>query len=106
MGRTGTFLFILCLAAVFSACSGKQNGHETMPQTADPGPIVKAGEVVASPAQGEQAPGDQEAKTPVIVFESTEFDFGAVDQGEKVEHVFKFRNTGNADLHIEKVRSS
>lgn len=35
-----------------------------------------------------------------------DFDFGQVYAGRKVEHVFPFRNSGDAPLHIEKVRTS
>lgn len=37
---------------------------------------------------------------PVITFEEESFDFGDISQGEKVQHVFKFKNTGESDLII------
>ena len=43
---------------------------------------------------------------PAIKFEETEYDFGTVERGEKVTHYFKFKNTGDEPLVIEKVRSS
>lgn len=43
---------------------------------------------------------------PVIEFEAKEFDFGTIKQGEKVEHVFKFKNTGKNDLTVVEVRPS
>lgn len=45
-------------------------------------------------------------KLPVIVFEESEFDFGTIDQGTAVEHVFKFKNTGEAPLVIANAKSS
>ena len=33
-------------------------------------------------------------------FEKTEFDFGTIAKGAKVEHEFKFTNTGDAPLVI------
>ncbi len=45
-------------------------------------------------------------KFPVITFAETEFDFGTIEQGTKVEHVFKFTNTGDAPLVIVDAKSS
>ena len=49
--------------------------------------------------------GDQSG-TPDIEFTALEYDFGEVDQGDTVEHVFKFKNVGDADLVIDRVKSS
>lgn len=43
---------------------------------------------------------------PKLVVENADFSFGQVFQGTKVEHTFRFRNTGEAPLNVEKVRSS
>ena len=41
---------------------------------------------------------------PVITWEKSTYDFGDVHQGEKVEHTFKFKNTGNEPLVITNVQ--
>lgn len=41
---------------------------------------------------------------PVITWERPTHDFGDVVQGDKVEHTFKFTNTGNAPLVITNVQ--
>lgn len=46
------------------------------------------------------------AASPQIRFTEELFDFGTVDQGQKVVHIFKFRNAGNAPLEISEVTSS
>ncbi|MBP9793479.1 MAG: DUF1573 domain-containing protein [Flavobacterium sp.] len=43
---------------------------------------------------------------PVIEFDAKEFDFGTIKQGDKVEHIFKFKNTGKNDLTVIEVRPS
>ncbi|MES2810895.1 MAG: DUF1573 domain-containing protein [Bacteroidota bacterium] len=43
---------------------------------------------------------------PVIEFDVKEFDFGTIKQGDKVEHIFKFKNTGKNDLSVIEVRPS
>lgn len=42
-----------------------------------------------------------DGKYPEMTFEETEHDFGNINQGDKVDCVFKFKNTGEADLLIE-----
>ncbi len=43
---------------------------------------------------------------PEITFEKTEHDFGNIARGTKVEHTFKFTNTGKAPLVITNASSS
>lgn len=38
---------------------------------------------------------------PVISFQSTEFNFGTINEGDIVEHTYSFTNTGDAPLVIE-----
>lgn len=50
---------------------------------------------------------DAESSTyPVISFDETQFDFGDIDQGTHVEHLFTFTNSGDAPLVITNARSS
>ena len=48
----------------------------------------------------------QETVYPEITFEEEEYDFGTIQKGENVEHVFKFTNTGRAPLVITNATSS
>lgn len=41
-----------------------------------------------------------EKDIPVMSFENREFDFGTINEGDVVETVFNFENTGNTDLII------
>lgn len=43
---------------------------------------------------------------PAISFTELSHDFGMVDRGQKLEHVFDFSNKGDQELVIEKVSSS
>lgn len=45
-------------------------------------------------------------KVAVMTFEKQVHDFGNVTQGEVVEYSFKFTNTGNKDLLIQKAEAS
>lgn len=46
------------------------------------------------------------ANAPVIAFDNQTFNFGAVKQGESVEHEYKFTNNGKRDLIIRKTKAS
>ncbi len=46
------------------------------------------------------------ANAPTIDFESREYNFGQIKQGDVINHVFKFKNNGKRDLLIHKTRSS
>ena len=76
-------------AFVFTSC--KENAAEKVSE-------VKVAEAADRDAKSENF--------PVITFAETEFDFGTIDQGTKVEHIFKFTNTGNAPLVIVNAKSS
>jgi len=43
---------------------------------------------------------------PVMSFEEEKFDFGDIHQGDKVEHIFEFENTGNEPLIITNVQTT
>ena len=54
------------------------------------------------------ASGDNEGieDLPKIEFKVTNYDFGAIVQGEKVSYVFKFKNVGKKDLIISGASAS
>lgn len=43
---------------------------------------------------------------PIINFVTKEFDFGTINEGEKVQYNFKFVNAGNGDLIIKSAEAS
>ena len=46
------------------------------------------------------------AQTSSITFDESEFDFGKIAQGEKVQHIFRFTNTGNEPLFLTNAKGS
>ncbi|MEA3445228.1 MAG: DUF1573 domain-containing protein [Bacteroidota bacterium] len=49
---------------------------------------------------------EQKDKSARIEFETKNFNFGTLNQGESASHYFKFKNTGKSDLIIRKTKAS
>lgn len=52
------------------------------------------------------APAAPAGPSTVVEFAESEFDFGTVEMGEKVEHIYKFKNTGDEPLTISNAKGS
>lgn len=65
-------------------------------------PAIKPTDTQTQPQQPEVDP----ATAANVVFAENEFDFGTLEEGEKVEHVFKFENTSANPLTISNARGS
>lgn len=48
----------------------------------------------------------ESGKMPVIKFEKLEHNFGTINEGDKVEYIYKFTNEGTANLVISNVKPS
>lgn len=59
--------------------------------------------VVAAYAQDQET---AKVTGPQITFEESEYNFGDIKQGEEVEHVFTFKNTGKVPLVLSNVRTT
>jgi len=62
--------------------------------------------VEASNVQETAMREESTGKVPVMSFTEKEFDFGTIKEGDKVEHVFTFTNTGDGDLIIADAKGS
>ena len=84
--------FILAVAistATLFSCGGKKDVTSDIVNN----PATASGEVT-------------NGKLPKFEFEKTEFDFGTITEGQKVEQTFKFKNVGDADLAIVDAKGS
>lgn len=66
-----------------------------------------APKTVASPVPKKNEPEVKpEGPIPAIAFEEESFDFGTINEGDVVDHVFAFTNTGDAPLIISSATAS
>lgn len=84
------FAFVI-LFFLFSAC-GNQSDSKRLP-----------GSIINNPASMGKEP---EGNYPIISFDTAQFDFGRIIEGDVVSHTFNFKNTGTANLVITDVRAS
>lgn len=84
-------ILIVAVLSVFAFSSCKDNAADKVNE-----------ENVANAAERDAASG----KFPIISFEESQYDFGTIDNGQRVEHLFKFKNTGDAPLTIVDAKSS
>ncbi len=63
--------------------------------------------VAPSPAAVTPAPAaPSNGKTTTAKFDETSYDWGTIDEGKKMEHIFKFKNTGANDMIISEAHGS
>jgi len=85
--------------AVTGACN---NGSNQEQQAAEI-PLEQQGK---QPVGQTIIPGADSVSSAVLKIEDDSYDFGAVKEGEKVEHEFTFTNAGSEPLIISKVQAS
>lgn len=88
--KNSIFIAALAVAFVFTSC--KENAAD------------KVNEENAQAATAEA--NAETGKYPVMTFEESEYDFGTIDQGTPMEHLFVFTNTGDAPLVISDAKGS
>ena len=105
MRKTGVLILVLLVLAVMANCTKENSDPAEATQE-----VLAGSSEAASVEQGtdgieEVQAGTTEAGKPRIAFAEKDFDFGKVEIGEKIEHIYEFRNTGDGTLLIHKVRS-
>ncbi len=95
--------------ALFTACASDGTSAQDAASAKVGAATQAVNNTVSSAADAAAAavtPAVPAGPTTSLKFEETEFDFGTVDQGEKVTHVYKFANTGNEPLIISNAKGS
>ena len=104
-------LFVAMIAVVslsMIACQGdaddaRAKARESLATTDQTPATADTDNPAAQAVTEEQVPT---GPTTSLKFEHTDFDFGTVDDGEKVRHSYKFTNTGNEPLIISSAKGS
>jgi hypothetical protein len=101
-------LWVIGLIAVsITACRDKEAEKKIAALEARLAEVENSKRAAPTPVAPAANPADQvkpEGPLPTIQFTSQEHDFGTIKEGDKVTHVYKFKNTGDAPLIIEKAQ--
>jgi hypothetical protein len=99
-------LIAVFFAVVLSGCSNNKDEKriaELESRLAD----LETKNTPYAPANVQSEPeAKPEGPLPAFTFEKTSHDFGTIKEGDVVEHVFKFKNTGDAPLIIQNATGS
>ena len=98
--------FALAAVGLLASCNSESKAQKearealenpnTVQPIQDPAFAQETGEEVAAPT----------GPTTTVTFDQTEYDFGTVQDGEKVSHVYNFKNTGTEPLILSNARGS
>ena len=99
-------LLIVAIAG-FTACSGSES--ETKDEASESLATAPTADNTIKPATDAKKANNvptPTGPTTTMNFEETKFDFGDVDEGETVSHVYEFVNTGDEPLVISNAKGS
>jgi hypothetical protein len=71
-----------------------------------PEPIADAEPAEADATTSAEPSVELEQGAPKIASDEAIYDFGAIKPVDSIEHIFKIKNEGSADLHIERVQKT
>ena len=104
-------LALLAIPALLIACSNENGGDDgvntttTTESEAAPKQEAPAADQM-DPAREEAAAPDETGPTTSITFAENAWDFGTIDEGDAVTHIFTFTNTGDNPLIIDRCKGS
>lgn len=101
-----TLGLLTVLTVAFLVSCGGENADRAEASANITTPAADATTPAAQPAAQPATPAAPVGPTTVMSFGETEFDFGKVDAGEKVEHTYTFTNAGSEPLIISNAKGS
>ena len=99
-------IIVLAVAFMAAACG---NNKESEKKISDLENRLNELESGTAPTTSNITPEPEtkpEGPLPSFAFSEEEYDFGTINEGDVVEHVFKFKNTGEEDLVIQTATGS
>ena len=98
-------LVITCLSIFGIACKSQQElKEEKSVNEITSAPPIRNSDIIRSPVSAQQVLDTNNVAK--MTFEEPDYDFGEVEEGSIVDHVFTFTNTGNQPLLISNARST
>lgn len=106
--------FMMALAVIFSMASCQSDADDAREKARESLASTAPAETVTPQAANQTAdskalsaePEVPAGPTTSVEYTETTFDFGTVPEGDKVSHVYKFKNTGSEPLVISNAKGS
>lgn len=96
-------LSVFAMLALLASC---QTANKDVKDQARESLTNPASTAAVDPSATSVEPTVPTGPTTTMEFAETEFDFGTVQEGEKVSHTYKFKNTGKEPLIISDAKGS
>lgn len=101
------FLALLAVAFLASCQNASKDAADAARQKVESTTAVQPADQGAQPTQpAVQQPAAPAGPTTEMSFAETTFDFGTIQEGEKVSHTYKFTNTGKEPLILSNAKGS
>jgi hypothetical protein len=97
------FVFAILLLSACNSASPELGEEKSVEEIASDGKISNS-DIIRNPVSSDNSVDT--VNVAKMTFEEEVYDFGEVNQGDVVEHVFKFTNTGKIPLLISTARST
>ena len=96
-------MIVLLAGFLMTACESADKNAETSSPAISTDSAPSSSNIAAAPSPASQPPADTANNTSIEWLEGTSKDFGKMKEGEKLDIVFKFKNTGSKPLVITSV---
>ena len=100
------FGFLFAFAMILMVSCKNDASTTAADEAATPAVPATTTSPTATPPGAAEAPAVPAGPITTMEFEETEYDFGTVMEGEKVVHVYKFKNTGKEPLIISNAKAT
>ena len=101
------FMAVVLFGTVAVSCKDKDSEKRIADLESKLAAMASASPSSAPAAATPTAPATKpDGPLPAFEWTATEHDFGTINEGEKVTHVYKFKNTGEVPLILENVKPS
>ena len=97
---------IFILSVLIATCFGSCKKAATSLDNNEKSTTTTETSVTETPQVEDTVDTTKVTKSTEMTFEKVEHDFGKINQGDKVDYNFKFKNTGNVDLIISSAKGS
>ena len=97
---------IFILSVLIATCFGSCKKAATSLDNNEKSTTTTETSVTETPQVEDTLDTTKVSKSTEMTFEKVEHDFGKINQGDKVDYNFKFKNTGTADLIISSAKGS